>query len=54
MTQTVDNSLDNILIQLGDFGKYQKLIFVLICFAVTLHSAVHVAFVFTALQVDYR
>ncbi|XP_019868170.1 organic cation transporter protein isoform X1 [Aethina tumida] len=54
MTQTVDNSLDNILVQLGDFGKYQKLIFVLICFAVTLHSAVHVAFVFTALQVDYR
>ncbi|KAJ8921589.1 hypothetical protein NQ315_010494 [Exocentrus adspersus] len=55
MTKTdVDSSLDNILVQLGDFGKYQIFIFSLVCFAVILHSGVHVAYVFTAMDLDYR
>ncbi|KAJ8979458.1 hypothetical protein NQ317_006772 [Molorchus minor] len=50
----IDSSLDNILIQLGDFGRYQIFVFSLVCFAVILHSAVHVAYVFTAMDLDYR
>ncbi|XP_063909141.1 solute carrier family 22 member 3-like isoform X1 [Zophobas morio] len=51
---SVDNSLDNLLIQLGDFGKYQSLMFGLVCIGVILHSGVHVAFVFTAMDLEYR
>ncbi|XP_044259278.1 organic cation transporter protein-like [Tribolium madens] len=51
---TLDNSLDSILVQIGDFGKYQSFMFSLVCFGVVLHSGVHVAFVFTAMDVDYR
>ncbi|XP_018564340.1 organic cation transporter protein-like [Anoplophora glabripennis] len=50
----LDSSLDNILVQLGDFGKYQIFVFSLVCVAVILHSAVHVAYVFTAMDLDYR
>ncbi|XP_060524808.1 solute carrier family 22 member 3-like isoform X2 [Cylas formicarius] len=49
-----NNSLDTILVRLGDFGRYQIGVFALVCFAVVLHSAVHVAFVFTAMDLDYR
>lgn len=51
---TLDNSLDSILIQIGDFGKYQSFMFSLVCLGVILHSGVHVAFVFTAMDVEYR
>jgi hypothetical protein len=51
---TVDTSLDSVLIQIGDFGKYQSFMFGLVCFGVILHSGVHVAFVFTAMDLDYR
>ncbi|KAJ8943341.1 hypothetical protein NQ318_000556 [Aromia moschata] len=55
MTKTsIDSSLDNILVQLGDFGRYQIFVFGLVCIAVVLHSAVHVAYVFTAMDLDYR
>lgn len=50
----LDTSLDSILVQLGDFGRYQKFMFGLICLAVILHSGVHVAFVFTAMDLEYR
>lgn len=51
---TLDNSLDSILVQIGDFGKYQIFTFSLVCFGVILHSAVHIAFVFTAKDLEYR
>lgn len=50
----VENSLDAILYQLGDFGKYQILVFSLVCVAVILHSVVHIAYVFTAMDLNYR
>lgn len=50
----VDNSLDSILIHLGDFGKYQSYVFSLVCVAVVMHSMVHIAYVFTAKNLDYR
>lgn len=53
-SSSVDGSLDAILVQLGDFGKYQSLVFSLVCFAVVLHSATHIAYVFTAMDLDYR
>ncbi|KAG5868302.1 hypothetical protein JTB14_022786 [Gonioctena quinquepunctata] len=49
-----ENSLDSVLVHIGDLGKYQILIFSLVSFAVVLHSAVHTAFVFTALDVGHR
>ncbi|RZC37106.1 solute carrier family 22 member 1 [Asbolus verrucosus] len=51
---TLDTSLDSILVQLGDFGKYQSFMFGLVCLGVILHSGVHVAFVFTAMDLEYR
>ncbi|CAG9769662.1 unnamed protein product [Ceutorhynchus assimilis] len=50
----IDNSLDAILIKLGDFGKYQIYVFTLVCVAVVLHSMVYIAYVFTAMDLDYR
>ncbi|CAH1173867.1 unnamed protein product [Phaedon cochleariae] len=49
-----DNSLDSFLVLVGDFGKYQILIFTLVSFAVVLHSSIHTAYVFTALDISYR
>ncbi|KAJ8967441.1 hypothetical protein NQ314_002889 [Rhamnusium bicolor] len=51
---TIDASLDAILVQVGDFGKYQIYVFILVCIPVILHSAVHVAYVFTAMDLNYR
>lgn len=48
------SSLDSILVELGDFGKYQSFVFGLVCVAVILHSAVHIAYVFSAKDLDYR
>jgi hypothetical protein len=50
----IDNSLDSILAQVGDFGKYQIFIFSFVCLGVVFHSALHVAYVFTAMNLDYR
>ncbi|KAJ8979457.1 hypothetical protein NQ317_006771 [Molorchus minor] len=50
----IDNSLDAILEQLGDFGKYQKYVFTLVFIPIIMHSAVHVAYVFTAVDLTYR
>ncbi|CAH1131606.1 unnamed protein product [Ceutorhynchus assimilis] len=50
----IDNSLDAILIKLGDFGRYQIFVFSLVCVAVVLHSMAHIAYVFTAMDLDYR
>lgn len=49
-----DNSLDSVLVNIGDFGKYQIYIFSLVCVSVVIHSMVHVAYVYTALDVSYR
>ncbi|XP_018564339.1 organic cation transporter protein-like isoform X2 [Anoplophora glabripennis] len=53
-TSAIDNSLDSILVEIGDFGKYQIYVFVLVCIPVVLHSSVHVAYVFTAMDLTYR
>ncbi|XP_076254271.1 organic cation transporter protein-like [Rhynchophorus ferrugineus] len=50
----VENSLDSILYRLGDFGKYQIQVFGLVCVAVILHSVVHIVYVFTAMDLNYR
>ncbi|XP_056636575.1 organic cation transporter protein-like [Diorhabda sublineata] len=49
-----DHTLDDVLMKTGDFGKYQIVVFAVVNVAVMLHSAVHNAFVFTALNVNYR
>lgn len=52
--ENLDNSLDSILVRLGDFGKYQVYVFTLVCVAVVMHSMVHIAYVFTAMDLNYR
>ncbi|KAK5650230.1 hypothetical protein RI129_001259 [Pyrocoelia pectoralis] len=47
-------SLDNILCDLGQLGKYQCFTVTLFSIAVIIHSAIHTAFVFTARDVHYR
>ncbi|KAK9874719.1 hypothetical protein WA026_005536 [Henosepilachna vigintioctopunctata] len=46
--------LDNLLDQIGDFGRLQLTALFLICGVVVFHSATHVAYAFTALDSDYR
>lgn len=46
-------SLDLILGELGDFGKYQRRNFILICLAVV-YMTVHLSYVFTARDLNYR
>ncbi|GJQ86217.1 hypothetical protein Trydic_g8918 [Trypoxylus dichotomus] len=48
------SSLDAVLYQLGDFGKYQRIIFVLYAFCVIWHAVPHTAFVFVARNLEYR
>ncbi|RZC33072.1 Sugar tr and/or MFS 1 domain containing protein [Asbolus verrucosus] len=50
----MDNSLDSILVQLGEVGKYQLFILGVVSLGATLHAAAHVAFVFTAMNLEYR
>lgn len=50
----LESSLDSVLIQIGDFGKYQIYVFSLVCISVVIHSSVHVAYVYTALDLNYR
>lgn len=47
-------SLDTVLVQIGDFGKYQAFVLVLVSIILIIHSAVHVIFVFSAIELDYR
>lgn len=46
--------LDKILVHIGDFKKSQIVIFSLVCICVVLHSETHIAFVFTAMDSNYR
>lgn len=50
---SADKSLDVILAELGDFGKYQRRNFALICIAV-IYTAIHLNYVFTARDLNYR
>lgn len=54
MSRSEFRKLDDFLLIIGDFGKYQLRVFSLVCIAVILHSAVHNAFVFIALYVPHR
>lgn len=48
------HSLDVILLEIGQVGKYQCFMVTLFSIAVIIHSIVHIAFVFTAKDVEYR
>ncbi|KAK9874715.1 hypothetical protein WA026_005533 [Henosepilachna vigintioctopunctata] len=48
------DALDEILVHIGDFGKHQTIAFVLICIVVVFNSATHMAYVFTAMDSEYR
>lgn len=54
MSDETNQSLDAILIEIGQLGKYQCFIVALFALAVVMHSTVHIAFVFTAKDIDYR
>ncbi|KAL1491730.1 hypothetical protein ABEB36_012285 [Hypothenemus hampei] len=51
---TIEDTLDSILLRLGDFGKYQIYVFSLVCVATFMHSMVHIVYVFTAMDLNYR
>lgn len=48
------STLDVLLMQIGDFGKYQTYVLILVSIVLILHSAVHIIFVFSAIELDYR
>lgn len=47
-------TLDSILIRIGQFGKFQLIIFVLICIPMMFNAIFSVTYVFTASTVSYR
>lgn len=49
-----NDSLDDILEEIGDFGRLQIVVLLLIYVNVFVNSATHVAYVFTALDSDFR
>ncbi|KAK4883421.1 hypothetical protein RN001_006740 [Aquatica leii] len=49
-----NESLDSVLEKLGQLGKYQCFVVALFSIAVILHSAVHITFVFTSKDLNYR
>lgn len=46
--------LDGVLSELGEFGKFQKIIYVLTFLPVILDSCLCMSYIFTTAQVDYR
>lgn len=46
--------LDVILQELGDFGKFQKLNFILLLLPIVLSSVYTLSYIFTASQLEYR
>ncbi|XP_071050913.1 organic cation transporter protein-like isoform X2 [Onthophagus taurus] len=50
----LDDNLDNLLVQIGEVGKYQLIISGLVSLAVIWQTAIHMAFVFTSQNIDHR
>lgn len=46
--------LDGVLSELGEFGKFQKIIYILTFLPVILDSCLCMSYIFTTAQVDYR
>lgn len=49
-----DVTLDSILKYIGQFGRFQLIIFMLICLPMMFHAMFSVAYVFTAATVSHR
>lgn len=49
-----DSQLDSILKELGQFGKFQTINYLLIAIPLTLSAAYTLSYVFTAGDLDYR
>ncbi|XP_037031526.1 solute carrier family 22 member 4-like isoform X2 [Bradysia coprophila] len=49
-----DFDLDSILPELGDFGRFQIVVYIISCVIISLTAAVGLSYIFTTGQVDYR
>lgn len=49
-----DNSLDMILVRIGEFGRYQMFNYVLLCIPMIFNAFQSISYVFTASPVVYR
>lgn len=49
-----DFDLDLILPELGDFGRFQIIVYIISCVIISLTAAVGLSYIFTTGQVDYR
>ena len=47
-------TLDSILVRIGQFGRYQFMVFVLICIPMIFNAIFSVTYVFTASNVAHR
>lgn len=54
VTKMTQETLDAILVKIGEFGRYQKFIVTWICFGMILNAADRLAYVFTAQNINYR
>lgn len=57
MTKTVESNqfdVDAILSELGGFGKFQAIIFALVCVSVTISGVASLSYVFTTGNLNYR
>lgn len=49
-----DHNFDVILKDLGEFGKFQKINYVLMCIPIALTAMYGMSYVFTAADLEYR
>lgn len=53
-TKSKDFDLDRILVELGQFGKFQIINYMLLCIPVALSAIYGLGYVFTAQDLEYR
>lgn len=49
-----DFELDSILMEIGQFGRFQIIVYIISCVIISLTAAVGLSYIFTTGQVDYR
>ena len=54
ISDNIEDRLNGILDELGDFGKFQKINYFLLFFAIVVSSVYSISYIFTSSQLEYR
>lgn len=50
----LDFDFDPVLIEIGEFGRYQIIFYVLLCIPIAIYAGITLTYVFTAGNLQYR